>query len=110
MTGYDVYLISPQLAMAGLGILVIMLDLVIGRKGLLPLFAFLGLLVPLGFSVGQILDINGAFNGPVSSDLVPAASVLSQSLAVDRFSLFFNFLVLGRHQKTPESRPIACRW
>ena len=95
MTGYDVYLISPQLAMAGLGILVILLDLVVGRKGLLPAFAFLGLLAPLGFSVVQILDINGAFAGPVLSDLVPATSVLSQSLAVDRFSLFFHFLVLA---------------
>lgn len=95
MSVYDVYLISPQLAMAGLGILVILLDLVLPRKGLLPYFAFLGLLAPLGLSIVQILDINGALAGPVLDDLVPAASVLSHGLAVDRFSLFFNFLVLA---------------
>jgi NADH-quinone oxidoreductase subunit N len=90
MTVHDVYLISPQLAMAGLGILVILLDLIVGRKGILVGFAFLGLLAPTALGIVQVFDLsNSGLN-----NLVPDASILSQSLAVDRFSLFFNFLVL----------------
>jgi NADH-quinone oxidoreductase subunit N len=88
---HDVYLISPQLAMAGLGILVILLDLVVGRKGILVGFAFLGLLVPAALGIAQVFDLNRSG----LNNLVPDASVLSQSLAVDYFSLFFNFLVLA---------------
>ena len=46
--------------MAGLGILVIVLDLFVSRKGLLVGFAFLGLLAPLAFSLAQIFDISGS--------------------------------------------------
>ena len=95
MNAYDVYLISPQLAMAGLGILVIILDLAFGRRTLLPTVAFLGLLVPLALSLLQIADLLGLFGSPDANNLVPADSVLAGSLAVDRFSLFFNFLVLA---------------
>jgi len=95
MSAYDVYLISPQLALAGLGILVIVLDLAFGRKALLPAVAFLGLLVPLAFSLIQIADLLGLFGFPGTDNLVPADSILAGSLAVDRFSLFFNFLILA---------------
>ena len=95
MSAYDVYLISPQLAMAGLGILVIILDLAFSRRALLPAVAFLGLLVPLALSLLQIADLHGLLESPGASNLVPAGSVLAGSLAVDRFSLFFNFLVLA---------------
>ena len=95
MTSYDVYLISPQLAMAGLGILVIILDLAFGRRALLPAVAFLGLLVPLALSLLQIADLLGSLGAVATDNLVPAGSVLAGSLAVDRFSLFFNFLLLA---------------
>ncbi|MFQ6026277.1 MAG: NADH-quinone oxidoreductase subunit N [Dehalococcoidia bacterium] len=95
MTGNDVYLISPLLALAGLGIFVILLDLVVTRKGWLVVSAFIGLALPLAFSVLQILDVNGLIGGPATADLVPDGSVLAASLSVDRFGLFFNFLVLA---------------
>jgi NADH-quinone oxidoreductase subunit N len=91
MSVYDIYLISPQLAMAGLGILVILLDLVVGRKSILVGFAFLGLLAPAVLGVVQAFDLNRSG----LNNLVPDSSILSQSLAVDYFSLFFNFLVLA---------------
>lgn len=91
MTVHDVYLISPQLAMAGLGILVILLDLVVGRKGILVGVAFLGLLAPAALGIVQVFDLNRSG----LDNLVPDTSILSQSLAVDYFSLFFNFLVLS---------------
>ena len=97
MSAYDVYVISPYLSVAGVAVLVILLDLVVRRKGLLPIFAFLGLLVPFAFSLVQAFDLEDSLNlvrgaGPLSS---AEASVLLGSLSVDRFALFFNFLVLA---------------
>ena len=57
MSTHDLYVISPYLGVAGVAILVILLDLVVSRKGLLPLFAFIGLLVPLGLSLVQAFDL-----------------------------------------------------
>ena len=95
MSGHDVYLISPELAVAGLAILVILLDLVIARKGLLAPIAFLGLLVPLALTLVQALDINGSLNGSEVANLVKDDSALRGSVDVDRFALFFHFLVLA---------------
>jgi NADH-quinone oxidoreductase subunit N len=85
MTLHDLYLLSPELSMATLGILVIILDMVIRRKGVLAVVAVVGLLVPLAFSIALWGDVNadgqmvGIFN----------------TLVVDKFSLFFKFLVMG---------------
>ncbi len=94
MNLYDLYLISPQLAVASTGILVILLDLVFQRKGFLPYAAFAGLLVSLALLVIQSVDLSGAVN-LVDETESWAAGVLAGSLAVDRFSLFFNYLVLA---------------
>ena len=97
MSSHDVYLVSPLLAMAGLGILVILLDLVTPRKGLLPAFAILGLVAPLVLLLIQFYDLDDSVNlvqgaGPLAAG---EASVLLGSVSIDRFSLFFNFLVLA---------------
>ena len=94
MNLYDLYLISPQLAVASTGILVILLDLVFQRKGFLPYAAFAGLLVSLALLVIQSVDLSGAVN-LVDETESGAAGVLAGSLSVDRFSLFFNYLVLA---------------
>ncbi|MDA0733906.1 MAG: NADH-quinone oxidoreductase subunit N [Chloroflexi bacterium] len=91
MTVYDIYLVSPQIAMAALGILVILLDLVVARKSWVQGFAFVGLAAPTILALLLLFDLNGSG----LSNVVPENSVLFQSLAVDRFSLFFNFLVLA---------------
>ena len=80
--------------MAGLGILVILADLVTGRKGWLAALALVGLAAPLAFSLAQLSELPGLFGGAGPDNLVPAAGVLSQSLAVDRFGIFFNLLVI----------------
>ena len=97
MSAHDVYLVSPLLAMAGLGILVILFDLVTPRKGLLPAFAILGLVAPLVLLLIQFYDLDDAMNlVPGSGPLAGGdPSVLLGSLSVDRFSLYFNFLVLA---------------
>ncbi|SVD33986.1 uncharacterized protein METZ01_LOCUS386840, partial [marine metagenome] len=93
MTFYDLYLISPQLTVAGAGILVILLDLVFQRKGFLPYAAFAGLLVAVALLLVQSIDLADATDLVTGGDS-RAAGVLAGRLSVDRFSLFFNFLVL----------------
>ena len=96
MSLQDLYLISPQLAMAGLGILVILLDLLTGRKGWLAAVAFIGLAAPLALTLSQLYQL-GAWDlsgGGGTGNLTPADSILAASLSVDRFGLFFNLLVI----------------
>jgi len=83
--------------MAGVAILVILLDLVLQKKALLPVFAFAGLLVPLALLVVQLLDLKDVSNLVRVADPVSGGptSVLLGSLSVDRFALFFDFLVLA---------------
>ena len=90
MTSYDIYLIAPQLAMAGIGLIVIVFDLFFRRSKLLPVIAFVGLLVPIGLTLIQLKDLTASD----SSGLVIQSSVFHGSLMVDQFSLFFNFLIL----------------
>ena len=97
MSVHDLYVISPYVGVAGVALLVIVLDLFLERKGLLPVLAFLGLLAPLAFSLVQAFDLGDSLNlvqgtAPLSG---AEASVLANSLSVDRFALFFNFLVLA---------------
>ena len=77
--------------MAGLGLLVILLDLLVSRKSLLVGLAFLGLAAPLLLGLLLLFDLKSSG----ATNLVPSDSVLSQSVAVDQFALFFNFLILA---------------
>lgn len=97
MSAHDLYVISPYLGVAGAALLVILLDLVVPRKGLLPIFAFLGLLAPLALSLIQAFDLDDSLNLVKGSELLSTgeSSILLGSLSVDRFALFFNFLVLA---------------
>ena len=90
----DLFLISPQLSMAGLGILVILADLILSRKGLVGALALVGLAVPLSFALAQLAEFPGLLFGYGAESLVPADSILSDSLVVDRFGAFFNLLVV----------------
>ena len=85
MTGHDVYLLSPEISLVGLALLVMTLDLVVRRKGLLTLVAVAGLALPLALSI--------VLWGEVSSD-GKMVGVLG-ALSVDKFALFFKFLILG---------------
>ena len=85
MTGHDVYLLSPEISLVGLALLVMALDLVVRRKGLLTIVAVAGLALPLALSI--------VLWGEVSSD-GKMVGVLG-ALSVDKFALFFKFLILG---------------
>ena len=86
MTLHDVYLLSPELSIAALGIVVIILDMVIGRKGVLAVVSVAGLVVPLAFSISLWGDLSGEPDGQMVG--------IFNTLVVDKFSLFFKFLVM----------------
>ena len=100
MNSHDLYVVSPYLAMAGAAALVIILDLLppfstrIGR-GLLPYIAFILLAGPFILSLIQLYDLGTAANLVRDGQSGGEASILLGSLSVDRYALFFNFLVTG---------------
>ena len=87
MTGHDLRLLSPELALVGLAFLVIALDLVVSRKGLLALVSAVGLLIPIGLSVWLWIDVDDEPGKQLEG--------MFRTLTVDQFALFFKFLVLG---------------
>lgn len=115
MTAYDLYVISPYLAMAGAALLVILLDLAMPReglraKGMLGYAAVALLIVPFVLTLIQFYDLRDAGEFMLVDDhrdspplfwwipavsLVGPESILHGSLSVDRFALYFNFLVLA---------------
>ena len=97
MTSYDLYLLSPELSLAALAIVVLLLDLVAPRRGLLTTVAFAGLAAPLALSVALWLDLNSGEGIDLFGVLESAVDNpgIFGTLAVDEFSLFFKFLFVG---------------
>ena len=91
MTAYDLYLIAPYLAMAALAMLVIVADLVTRRTGFLVGLAFAGLAAPAALSAWQLVDLTNSG----ATELTAEGSVILYTLSIDRFALFFNFLILA---------------
>ena len=91
MTAYDLFLISPLLALAALAMLVIVVDLLTRRTGLLVGVSFVGLAAPVALSVWQLVSLSGSGQ----SELVAGGSVVLYTLSIDLFALFFNFLILA---------------
>ena len=97
MSVHDFYVISPYLAMAGAAILVILIDLALPKKKLLPYLAFAALAAPFVMSLIQLYDLGGSTSLLKGTEefSTEAPSVLLSALSVDRFALFFNFLIIG---------------
>ena len=91
MTTYDLYLISPHLALAALAMVVIVVDLLTRRTGLLVGVSFVGLAAPAALSAMQVIELTTSGSDALSAD----GSVILYTLSIDRFSLFFNFLILA---------------
>ena len=87
MSSYDLYLLAPEISLAALAAILVLVDLVVRKKTVLPILAVLGLAVPLVFSLmlwfdlsaGDTMQMHGMFN----------------TLVVDKFSLFFKFLLIA---------------
>jgi len=74
-------LLAPELSLAGFAIVVILLDLVIQRKGWLVIVSIAGLVVSAGLSLAM-------WGGS-------SQAIFNNMLAVDNFALFFKLLFLG---------------
>lgn len=88
MTTHDLYLLSPELSMAGLATVLLLLDLVVARKGLLLALGVVGLLIPLAFAISLWITIGEGF-------AADNTGVLAGTLLVDKFALFFKFLFIA---------------
>ena len=77
-------LLLPELTLAGFAILVILLDLVIPRKGWLAVVSLIGIVVAGGLAVTM-------WGGD-------SQALFNNMLAVDNFALFFKLLFLSRRR------------
>jgi NADH-quinone oxidoreductase subunit N len=82
---HDIYLISPELALTGLAVVVVALGLTTKVKGAVRAVALIGLLVPFIFSLALWGDVHSG----------GADTAFLDTLVVDKFALFFKFLILG---------------
>ena len=73
-------LFAPELSLVATALVVILLDLVVQRKGALAIISLVGLVVAAGFTIAM----RGTFEG-----------IFNNMLAVDGFALFFKLLFLG---------------
>jgi len=74
-------LFTPELSLAGFAIIVILLDLIIQRKGWLAVVSIAGIVVSAGFTLAM-------WGGS-------SQAIFNNMLAVDNFALFFKLLFLG---------------
>ena len=87
MTTHDLYLLSPEIALIGLAGVVVLLDLLLGNKRVLAVVTVLGLLAPVVLGVILWGDVHTAPGGEMAG--------IFGTLVVDKFALFFKFLVLA---------------
>lgn len=86
MTVQDLWLLSPEIAMAGVAIAIVFADFFISNKRVLSYAAVLLLIIPFLFSLNLWFDVVGD---------TEAVSGVFGSIVADRFALFFHFLLLG---------------
>ena len=87
MTLHDLYLLSPEVSLAGVGLVVILLDMVITNKSRLAWISCVGLLIPLIFSLTLWGDLTADTGGQMIG--------VFDTLVVDKFAIFFKILILG---------------
>ena len=85
MTFHDIYLLSPEISLAAIAMALILLDLVVSRKSILAAFGVIGLAIPVILSIILWVDLD-------SSSASEMRGVFG-TLVVDKFSLFFKFLL-----------------
>ena len=93
----DLYLLSPEISLVGLAGLIVLLDLVVERKGILATLAVVGLAAPLGLTIllwGEVADWWSFLDnipGEVKEQSIPG---IFSTFSVDRFALFFKLLFI----------------
>ncbi|MDP7103943.1 MAG: NADH-quinone oxidoreductase subunit N [SAR202 cluster bacterium] len=91
MTFHDIYLLSPEMSMAGLAAVLILVDLVFSKKSALTAIAFVGLAIPLTLSIVLWVDLNDQAVTQMDADF----GTETVAFVVDKFSLFFKFLIVA---------------
>ncbi len=91
MTFHDIYLLSPEMSMAGLAAVLILVDLVLSKKSVLTAIAFVGLAIPLTLSIVLWVDLNDQAVTQIDADF----GTETVAFVVDKFSLFFKFLIVA---------------
>ena len=91
MTFHDIYLLSPEMSMAGLAAVLILVDLVLSKKSVLTAIAFVGLAIPLALSIVLWVDLNDQAVTQIDADF----GTETVAFVVDKFSLFFKFLIVA---------------
>ena len=83
---YDLYLLSPQLSLALLGMLVVLVDLFVKRRVVTVAVALIGLIIPLAFSISlAVMIANNALTGN---------HAFFNMLVVDSYAVFFQIVFL----------------
>ncbi|MDP6070869.1 MAG: NADH-quinone oxidoreductase subunit N [SAR202 cluster bacterium] len=91
MTFRDICLLSPEMSMAGLAAVLILVDLVFSKKSALTAIAFVGLAIPLTLSIVLWVDLNDQAVTQMDADF----GTETVAFVVDKFSLFFKFLIVA---------------
>ncbi|MDP7225078.1 MAG: NADH-quinone oxidoreductase subunit N [SAR202 cluster bacterium] len=91
MTFHDIYLLSPEMSMAGLAAVLILVDLVFSKKSALTAIAFVGLAIPLTLSIVLWVYLNDQAVTQMDADF----GTETVAFVVDKFSLFFKFLIVA---------------
>tara|TARA_Y100000310_G_scaffold342588_1_gene446441 strand:- start:655 stop:2163 length:1509 start_codon:yes stop_codon:yes gene_type:complete len=91
MTLHDIYLLSPEISMAGLAAALVLIDLVLSRKSVLTVVAFVGLAIPTALSMILWVDLNDQTSTQMNADF----GTDTAAFVVDKFSLFFKFLIVA---------------
>jgi len=91
LTPQDIYLLSPEISLAGLALTIVILDVFIKNRLLVQSTIGIGLLVPVIFS---ILLWNG-IGIETSLDSNTQTFGVFNTLVVDKFTLLFKFMFLG---------------
>src|SRR5579884_2706278 len=83
----DLYLLSPELSMALLALLVMVVDLFVRRRIVTVTVALVGLIIPLAFTISLALSL----------DFSVARRAFFGMLVVDQYAIFFQivFLIIG---------------
>ncbi|MCI0778883.1 MAG: NADH-quinone oxidoreductase subunit N [Chloroflexi bacterium] len=85
MSARDLLLVSPELALVVLAVAIVLLDLVLDRKGFVLAVGIAGLAVPLAAAVGLWTIV--ADGGPEMA--------FHGALVIDAFAIFFKLLIVG---------------
>jgi NADH-quinone oxidoreductase subunit N len=83
MSAHDLWILSPEISVAGLALVVIIADLIVTKKTTLIWLAVLGLIVPLVFTLILWFDTPDNEVGVFGT------------VTADRMALFFHFLLIG---------------